>query len=94
MNDRETAERVSDLLSQARRLRAPGHRHTAEHFLGQVDDLQRGLALLHRDLTGAARAPEPVVRRPTRSEFPEISAVRGGFVVQFRGRPRRVAIGG
>lgn len=91
MTDRERADQVADLLTRMDRLRLPASHRSVEDHLSEVDEIKRGLRSLHRDLAGFA-APPP--RRPTRSEFPGVSCSGGQVAVQFRGRPRRVAIGG
>jgi hypothetical protein len=89
--DREQAERVADLLRQADRLRVPGHRHTVETSLCQIDELRAGLRRLYRDLTGADVPRETAPRRPVLGSFQAGSLPGSRTIVAFRGRPRRVA---
>ena len=52
MNAREIAERLHALCLMADRHRAPTHRHTAEDYVAQRDEIRDGLRRCYRDLTG------------------------------------------
>ncbi|MCJ2092263.1 MULTISPECIES: hypothetical protein [unclassified Methylobacterium] len=70
MTEREIAERLRLLCGQADRLKMPSHRHTAESFMEDRDEIRDGLRRFYRELTGhwpdqegggpPRRAPAPV----------------------------------
>ena len=94
MTDREQAEQVQDLLRKADRLRVPGHRHTVETSLCEIDELRAGLRRLYRDLTGIEVPREPSPRRAVIGSF-QAGAISGTrTTVAFRGRARSIAAQG
>ena len=70
MTEREIAERLRQLCTKADRLKMPSHRHSAESFMVDRDEIRDGLRRFYRELTGhwpdqeasgpLRRAPLPV----------------------------------
>ena len=89
--DCEQAAQVADLLRQADRLRVPGHRHTVETSLCQIDELRAGLRCLYRELTGTEVPRETAPRRAVIGSFQAGSIAGTRAVVAFRGRPKPLA---
>ena len=76
MTERELAERLHRLCCMADRLRAPGHRHTAESYVIDRDEIRDGLRRLYRDQTGHWPSPEGTDPAPApRAALPIPSAI-------------------
>ncbi|MGU3667984.1 hypothetical protein ACLBX9_27675 [Methylobacterium sp. A49B] len=59
MTEREIAERLRLLCTQADRLKMPSHRHSAESFMVDRDEIRDGLRRFYRELTGHWPGQEP-----------------------------------
>ena len=91
MTERELAERLHRLCCMADRLRAPGHRHTAESYVIDRDEIRDGLRRFYRDLTGhwpSAEAADPAPA--TRPMLPTPSAILRHRARQQRGPAQRL----
>lgn len=74
MTEREIAERLRLLCGQADRLKMPSHRHTAESFMVDRDEIRDGLRRFYRELTG--RWPDQEASGPPRrAQLPVPAAV-------------------
>lgn len=70
MTERDIAERLRQLCNKADRLKMPSHRHSAESFMVDRDEIRDGLRRFYRELTGhwpdqeasgpPRRAPAPI----------------------------------
>lgn len=84
MTDREALDRVDALLALADRCRLPGHRHTADRALEDLDELRAGLRALRGAFrpTEAARYP----RRPVCAAGVTTGRTRDDVLVEVRRR--------
>ena len=72
MTEREIAERLRLLCGQADRLKMPSHRHTAESFMEDRDEIRDGLRRFYRELTG--HWPDQDTGGPPRRVAPPVPA--------------------
>ncbi len=53
MTEREIADRLLGVCRLADRLRPPGHRHTAEDYVAERDEIRDQARRLYKDITGS-----------------------------------------
>ena len=84
MTERDLAQRLHGLCLLADKLRAPGHRHTAEDYVADRDEIRDQARRLYRDLTGAWPDHEAGATGPERRPRPPVPAA----VLRHRERVR------
>ena len=85
MTERDIAERLRQLCSLADRLKMPSHRHSAESFMIDRDEIRDGLRRFHRELTG--RWPDQDAGGPPRRAPVQVPTA----VLRHRERTRAAA---
>jgi hypothetical protein len=53
MTEREIADRLLAICSSADRMRPPSHRHSAEDYVAERDEIRDRARRLYKDLTGS-----------------------------------------
>ena len=72
MTERDIVERLHGLCLLADRLRAPSHRHTAEDYVADRDEIRDHVRRLYRDLTGTWPGHEADTAGPERRPRPPV----------------------
>ncbi|MDH2313125.1 hypothetical protein [Methylobacterium brachiatum] len=72
MTERDIVQRLHALCLMADRHRAPSHRHTAEDFVAQRDEIRDGLRRCYRELTGNWPGHEADAAGPERRQRPPV----------------------
>ncbi len=72
MTEQDLAQRLHALCQMADRHRAPSHRHTAEDYLAQRDEIRDGLRRCYHALTGCWPGHEGSAAGPERRPRPAV----------------------